>query len=183
MTSIYDTSEDGFYKGIENASASLTDEVAYRVLGHFGFNSLRNRFGPLDEIRVCDVGCYTGGSTIRWLYTGKALNPGSVVKVLGFDLHEETLAEARENYPDRPNLFFCRKDADDPIPLIEDQNYHLMFAPFVLETIKDFEDVERLCSQIVDALVEGGEVYFLRLHPNAFFTLRGITPPPGSRRG
>lgn len=167
MTSNYDTSEDGFYKGIENASGSLTDEVAYRVIAHLGFNSLREQFGPLDEIRVCDVGCYTGGSTIRWLYTGKALNAGSVVKVLGFDLHEETLVEARENYPNRPNLFFCKKDPADAIPLIEDQPYHLMFAPFVLETMKAFEDVERLCSQMINGLVDGGQLYFLRLHPNA----------------
>lgn len=167
MTSSYDTSEDGFYKGIENASASQTDEVAYRVLGHMGFHSLRDRFGLLEEIRVCDVGCYTGGTTIRWLYTGKSLNKTSLVKVLGFDLHEETILEAHENYPDRPNLFFCKKDLADPIPLIEDRPYHLMFAPFVLETIEDFDDVQRLCDQMVNALDDNGEMYFLRLHPNA----------------
>lgn len=167
MTSNYDTSEDNFYKGIENASASQTDEVAYRVIGHLGFHSLHDQLGSLDEIRVCDVGCYTGGTTIRWLYTGKALNKTGVVKVLGFDLHEDTILEARENYPDRPNLFFCKKDPADSIPLIGDQPYHLMFALFVLETIKDFDDVKRLCCQMVNALIDGGELYFLRLHPDA----------------
>jgi SAM-dependent methyltransferase len=163
----YDTSEDGFYKGIENASASQTDEVAYRVIGHLGFHNLNDHVGSLEEVRVCDVGCYTGGTTIRWLYTGKALNKASVVKVLGFDVHEDTILEAHENYPDRPNLFFCKKDPADPIPLVEDQPYHLMFAPFVLETINDFDDVQSLCCQMVNALDERGEIYFLRLHPRA----------------
>jgi hypothetical protein len=167
MTDHYDLSQDGFYKGIENASASLTDEVAYRVLGHLAFRDLNENFGTLDSIRVCDVGCYTGGSTIRWLYTGKSLNPNSTVNVLGFDLHEDTILEARENYPERPNLVFVKKDLPDPIPLINGELYHVMFAPFVLETIKDFGDVRRLCSQMIEGLVEGGSIYFLRLHPNA----------------
>ncbi|GEM_PF-1121979 len=167
MTHHYDTSEDDFYKGIENASASVTDEVAYRLMAHLGFHGLQEHFGPLDEIRVADVGCYTGGSTIRWLKTGQALYTNSVVKVLGFDLHEETVAEARQNYPDQPHLFFARKDLADPMLLIDGQPYHLMFAPFVVETIEAFDEVQRLCTQMLDALAGNGELYFLRLHPDA----------------
>lgn len=167
MSSSYDLSNDDSYKSVENASSSPTNETVYRLIGQLGFSKMTAHLGPLAEIRVADVGCYTGGTTIRWLYTGKALNKQSVVKVLGFDLHAATIAEAHENYPDRPNLFFVEKPLNDPVPLIDGQPYHLMFAAFVVETISTFDDVKLLCSQLVDALLSGGEIYFLRLHPQA----------------
>ncbi|NJR12879.1 class I SAM-dependent methyltransferase [bacterium] len=167
MTHDYDLSQDDFYKSLENATASVTNEVAYRLTGHFAFQNIYATFGVTDELRVTDVGCYTGGSTIRWLHTSRTLQPKTPLQILGFDVYEATIAQANENYGGRAGLSFVHKPLAQALPLINDAPYHLMFATFVLETITDYEQVRTLCSQLVAGLLPQGEIYFLRLHPNA----------------
>lgn len=173
MSSFYDLSHSDSYKHSENATSSPTNEVAYRLLGHLAFQHVAQHFNTSSELRVADVGCYTGGTTIRWLYTGRSLCKTHLVKVLGFDIHASLIAQARENYPNRSHLSFVLKRPDEPLPLIDDQPYHLIFAPFVVETIPTFDEVTHLYSQLIGGLVQGGELYFLRLHPNAL-TYQGV---------
>jgi hypothetical protein len=111
---------------------------------------------------VCDVGCYLGASSNRWKQYENNLD--QTVQVLGTDIHASNIRQATEAYP---GITFQLMEDGGKIPLLDNHRYQLMFATFVLDTIPQFNDVSRLCARMVEALVNGGTLILLRLHPNA----------------
>jgi len=90
------------------------------------------------------------------------------VHVLGTDIFSENIAAAREKFGENDHLSFAVMDKNGSIPRLKGKPYHLMFCAFVLDTIPLWSDLVSLCQNMVGALTPHGELYLLRLHPNAF---------------
>lgn len=159
----YDVSDSSFYQSFQNATGLTTNNIAYEVVGSIAYSSMRARFASEAQLRICDVGCYLGSSSERWHRHGNRAGEG-MVHVLGVDIHESNVRQAVVTYP---HISFQHIERGSEIPLIGGHRYHGMFATFVLDTIHRFEDVEQLCRNMVRALLPGGEIYLLRLHPNS----------------
>lgn len=157
----YNIADENFYRLFENGIALTTDDIAYEIVGSISQEFMTKAFAE-KPLRICDVGCYLGGSSARWHqhYQGRA-------EVVGVDIHASNIQIARSSYEQVEGLSFQHIKPGAVIPLIENQPYHAMFATFVLDTIHNFDDVIQLCQNMVSALIPDGEIYLLRLHPNA----------------
>jgi len=157
----YEVSDDNFYRSFENGLGLTTNHVAYEVLGAVSRHYLNKTF-PNQQLRLCDVGCYLGGTSARWHqhYQDEA-------QVIGVDIHESNIRIARSTYKQIERLSFQFMKRGGAIPLLDKQLYHGIFTTFVLDTIHNFNDVVQLCKNMVSALLPGGEIYLLRLHPKA----------------
>jgi len=155
------------YQNFENGTGSLTDEVAYRILGKIAFTHAVGAFRGSSPLRVCDIGCFLGSSSVRWLTMGQALAADqSQVQVVGLDIYESNIQKATETYRHLTDIQFRAMLRGGAIPRIENRGYHLLFAAFVIDTITSFEDVSVLCEHMVESLEPHGKIYVLRLHPN-----------------
>jgi len=169
----YNAQQDASYQTFEGGSGSLTDQVAYRILGDIAFKSVNPFFSNEPILRVCDVGSYLGGSSAHWLASGQSnLARYTRVQVLGTDIYESNIRRASEKYQHFTDLQFQFMSPGGEIPCIEERPYHLIFAAFVLDTIASFDNVSILCRRMVEALEPQGEIYMLRLHPNALMSRR-----------
>jgi hypothetical protein len=162
----YNFQQNTGYQQFENGKGAPTNEIGYRVVGKIAFDNTGKSFNDSVSLRVCDVGCYLGSSSARWLTMGQTNYTGNV-QVMGTDIHSANLLYATQKYRNIPNLQFQSMAIGGSLPLIDDKHYHLIFATFVLDTILSFADVTMLCRRMVEALETGGDIYLLRLHPNA----------------
>jgi SAM-dependent methyltransferase len=158
----YEGSDENFYRLFENANGLTTNNIAYDVVGYITYKSVRATFAHDPILYICDVGCYLGGSSARWHRQG-----GGSIRVLGVDIHMTNIQAARASHQHIENLSFQHMERNSAIPLLEERGYHAIFATFVLDTISQFEDVAQLCRNMVTALLPGGEITLLRLHPRS----------------
>jgi 2-polyprenyl-3-methyl-5-hydroxy-6-metoxy-1,4-benzoquinol methylase len=164
----YSVNDDKRYIEFESASGLPGNEVSYRVTGHLAFERAFQSFSSDSVLRICDVGCFLGASTLRWFKTGQEMSTERhAIHTLGTDIHADNIHIASEKYLAEPNVSFQVMTAGGELPRIGDANYHLIFASFVLDTIAHFEEVRTLCHRMVEALMPQGEIYILRLHPAA----------------
>jgi SAM-dependent methyltransferase len=168
----YNVAQNASYEVFENALGLPTNDIAYKVAGILAFENTIKTFSDLD-LRVGDVGCFTGGTTARWMQLGKTHAEGRRVQVLGTDIHQGNVDLAAQEYQHLTGVQFRFMDTGNEIPRIDDRLYHLLLATFVLDTIPSFADVMILCRNMVAALEVGGTLYLLRLHPVAIKS--GIT--------
>jgi len=156
------------YAYFENAIGLPINSVPLALLGEIAFENLRSKFPSSDCLNVCDVGCYLGSTSLRWA------QHGNDIQVLGTDIYESNITHAVDKYQHVHNLQFKHMQRGHAIPLLNGQKYHAVFATFVIDTIHDYDDVEQLCRNMVDALVDHGEIYLLRLHPNSLRSQAGF---------
>jgi hypothetical protein len=162
------------YLPFENGQGT-TDEIAYQVLGQLAFASICKKshdiltFATNHRIYVADIGCYLGGSTLRWYRVGQdfARIFGLSVAVLGSDIYIENIVTAQGKYAGDEGIRFEYMQKNQAIPMYTNQGYHLIFSTFVIDTIGDLQDVVALIKNMITALIDHGELYMLRLHSNS----------------
>lgn len=167
---MWDAENNRSYENVAGADDLPTNQTAYHLVNWLGFDTIFEKF-PDTPIRVCDVGCYLGYRTHNIWRVGQTFQGN--FQMLGTDIFEENIQVASQKFA-QPNLQFVWMEAGHPIPLIDNQPYHLILATFVLDAILDFEAVKALCVGMMDALLNNGELFLLRLHPNALSSNAGF---------
>lgn len=147
----------------ENAQDPATKQSAAKARAHMPAGTARiiNRrtlesgFPRLAELlspgmRVLDVGCGTGAIT-----HGIALRVQPAGRVVGVDVNERLIDEARKAHGDVPGLEFRREDAYD-LPF--DHEFDLVTAARLLQWLAE---PERALASMKRALVSGGRIAVL----------------------
>ncbi|MCW3096633.1 MAG: SAM-dependent methyltransferase [Chthonomonadaceae bacterium] len=114
--------------------------------------ALRSMLPPLPGLRVLDLGCGFGAFA-RWASEAGALS------VLGTDLSEKMLAEARARTQDDRVAF--RKANIEEIAFPE-SSFDLVYSSLALHYI---EDLEAVCNTLFTLLAQGGHLVFSVEHP------------------
>jgi len=114
--------------------------------------SLRAMLPPLAGLRVLDLGCGFG-AFVRWAYEQGAAS------VLGIDLSEKMLAEARQRTP-YPNVQYRRGDIEQVN--LPDGAFDLIYSSLALHYIEDYAG---LCATLHCLLVPQGHLVFSVEHP------------------
>lgn len=147
------------YDQIADTYAAEVESNPYNV--HLEFPGTTSLIPDVDGARVLDAGCGSG------LYTEWLLEQGA--DVVGCDVSEAMLAEARERVGDRADLH--RADLGDPLDFADADWFDGVVSALVLDHI---EDLRQPFTEFARVLRPGGFLVFSVSHPLENYVDEGV---------